>query len=306
MKKISIIIPIYKVEKYLSACIDSICNQTYKDLEIILVDDGSPDNCGQICDDYAQKDSRIRVIHKENAGVAMARNDGLDIATGDFISFVDSDDWLSENAYEKMMNAYEECGADCVIGGCQIVYEKEEELEFKSCSFPSAHTEDSIKTMRNLLLNQSAVWNRLFKSEIFSEIRFPQNRINDDEVVALHAYAKCKKVHYLDTPTYYYRIRANSITTSAFSLKKVDVFYNAQDNLEFIKNSFPELTEEAEYKYLKTMLYSCYYVKRLNTDEAKEKRKELKAKIKENKAKFKTNKYITFPYRILAFLLSIG
>ena len=101
MTKISVIVPIYKVEKYLARCVDSIINQTYKNLEIILVDDGSPDGCGAMCDEYAKKDERIKVIHKENGGLSSARNAGLDIATGDYIAFVDSDDRLSSDAYEK-------------------------------------------------------------------------------------------------------------------------------------------------------------------------------------------------------------
>ena len=114
-EKISIIIPVYRVETYLPKCIESILVQTYKNLEIILVDDGSPDRCGKICDEYQKKDGRIRVIHKKNEGVARARNDGLDCATGDYISFIDSDDWIAPDAYEKLYRGLQENGADCAI-----------------------------------------------------------------------------------------------------------------------------------------------------------------------------------------------
>ena len=110
--KISIIVPVYKVEAYLSECIESIINQTYRNLEIILVDDGSPDKCGEICDEYAKKDERIHVIHKKNEGVARARNDGIEYAGGDYISFIDSDDWIAENAYEVLYQGLKQYDAD--------------------------------------------------------------------------------------------------------------------------------------------------------------------------------------------------
>ena len=115
MDKISVVVPVYNVEKYLRKCIDSIINQTYKNLEIILVDDGSPDKCGEICDEYAKKDNRVKVIHKKNAGVSSARNDGIDNATGEYIIFVDSDDWLEDNAIEIMVDKLNEYDYDCVF-----------------------------------------------------------------------------------------------------------------------------------------------------------------------------------------------
>ena len=120
-EKISIIIPVYKVEQYLEACVDSILKQTYRNLEVILVDDGSPDKCGEICDRYVAQDERVRVIHKANSGVARARNDGIEIATGDYISFIDSDDWIAENAYEVLYNGLKESDA---AGSCFTLVSK--------------------------------------------------------------------------------------------------------------------------------------------------------------------------------------
>ena len=117
--KISIIVPVYKVEKYIHKCIDSILNQTFKDFELILVDDGSPDNCGKICDEYAKKDSRVIVIHKENGGLSSARNSGLDIARGDYIGFVDSDDYIENDMYELLYNLCEE--NNCDISSCSSI-----------------------------------------------------------------------------------------------------------------------------------------------------------------------------------------
>ena len=130
-EKISIIVPVYKVEDYLERCIDSIVNQTYKNLEILLVDDGSPDNCGKICDEYAAKDDRIIVIHKQNEGVARARNSALDVVTGDYISFIDSDDWVAEDAYEYYLDNIKKYKADCVVGRCQMVFDRNGELDYQ-------------------------------------------------------------------------------------------------------------------------------------------------------------------------------
>lgn len=305
-EKISIIIPVYKVEEYLPKCIESILKQTYENLEIILVDDGSPDNCGKICDEYALKDSRIRVIHKENAGVAMARNDGIEIATGDYISFIDSDDWIAENTYEILYKGLKAHDADCSVGGCVTVLEKDGTLEPQERERKGVQCLSAQEAMKGVLLSGSAVWNRLFKREIFREIRFPVGRVNDDEVVALHAYAECERIVFLDEDTYYYRIRSNSITTSKFSLRKVDCYYNSADNLEFIKKVCPELVPCAEFKYIKAMLYSYVNLKRMKKDEkAKGVLKDIKKDIKANKSMALKNSYVTFPMKVLMILAAL-
>lgn len=305
--KVSIIIPVYKVEKYLGKCIKSILKQSYQNLEIILIDDGSPDECGKICDSYAGKDKRIRVIHKENGGVARARNDGLNIATGDYISFIDSDDWIAEDAYERMVRCIRQYEADCVIGGCVTVKEKNGELEFPKNQF--SYKEECVpaeEVMKNLLLHASAVWNRLFRKEVFEEIRFPVNRVNDDEVVAVHAYAKCKKIVFLNCPTYYYRIRENSITTSSFSVRNIDYYYNSVDNAKFIAKEFPQLRLYAEFKVEKSLLY-CYVNSRKlpNTEEAQKIKKYLKSEMKKTWKTALKNPYLGIQYKILMCLNGI-
>ena len=130
--KISVIVPVYKVEKYLNRCVQSIASQTYENLEIILVDDGSPDNCGVLCDEWVQKDSRIKVVHKENGGLSSARNAGVAVATGAYVGFVDSDDYIHPQMYEKLYEALVENGADISICGCDYV---DEELIFMNEAF---------------------------------------------------------------------------------------------------------------------------------------------------------------------------
>lgn len=306
-EKISVIIPVYCVEKYLSKCLNSVISQTYKNLEVILIDDGSPDRSGQICDAYAKRDARIQVIHKKNEGVARARNDGLTYATGAYISFIDSDDWIARNTYEILYKGLKKYGADCAVGGCVHAVENPKTGVLKrqksktDCMDTEAECEDSIQAMRRVLVNGSAIWNRLFKREIFDEVRFPVDRISDDEVAALHAYAKCTKVVFLNQDTYFYRIRPNSITTSSFSLQKMDIYYNSRDNLKFIRKNVPELTEYAEFKYLKAMLYCYVQLKKVKRDDQlNESMKKLHQDIRKNQNKIKNNPYLPWSLKVLA------
>ncbi len=302
---ISIIIPVYKVEQWLPKCVDSLLTQTYEDLEIILVDDGSPDGCGRICDDYATRDSRVRVIHKENAGVAMARNDGLDIAKGEYISFVDSDDWMGENAYELLINAMQKYNADCVVGSCVNMIDDGENLTPDKKKTSKERCMSSREVMKHVLLDRSAVWNRLFKREIFDEIRFPIGRVNDDEFVALRAYEKCDKIVFLADDTYYYRIRANSITTAKFSVRNMDMYYNSLDNLEFIKSTAPELEEAAMAKVVKTCLYCYHNLRKCKDVSMKELRTTTKGDVRKLRQEAMKNQYVPLQYKILAAVYSI-
>lgn len=252
---ISVIVPVYNVEKYLPTCLDSLVEQTYRNLEIILVDDGLQTEAGKICDEYAKKDSRIQVIHKANAGVAMARNSGLERATGLYISFVDSDDWLEKNTYQVLYQGLKQYQAQCSVGRCVHVVDNGKTLTYRKRKVCSVWCCDSREAMKHILQGGSAIWNRLFQREIFDTVRFPKGRVNDDEVVALYAYERCSRVVFLDRYTYFYRLRKNSITTSAFSLRNLDTYYNAQDNLAFIKEKAPELVPFAQRKCIKMLLY---------------------------------------------------
>ena len=195
MKKISIIVPVYRVEKYLDRCIESLVNQKYKNIEIILVDDGSPDNCPKMCDEWAKKDSRIKVIHKENGGLSDARNYGLNIATGDYIGFVDSDDFVSVEMYKTLIELLESNDADISI--CQYA-------KFSKGSIPAFTNEEKIHIFRdsNETLNHlfcgnipvvNAVWNKLYKKELFDGIRFPVGLIFEDRFITHKIILKSRK-----------------------------------------------------------------------------------------------------------------
>ena len=307
--RISIIIPVYKVEKYLRKCLDSVAAQTYKDLEVLLVDDGSPDGCGAICDEYAGKDERFIVIHKKNEGVARARNSALDLATGDYISFIDSDDWIEENTYEYFMESLDKYGADCVVGRCRKVFDRDDKLEYEEMKPREVNIVSGTEAMRSVLDNGSAIWNRLFKKQVFETLRFPIGRINDDEVTVLHAYSDCEKAVFLNEATYLYRIRENSITTSSFSFKKVDVFYNSKENLEFVRQVRPELVPNGEAKCVKASLYCYFNIMKMkkSTKEDKQKASGIKKEIKEyiKTLDIKGNKLIPFSHRVALFFLKL-
>lgn len=210
---VSIIVPVYKVEEYLHNCVDSIINQTYQNLEIILIDDGSPDNCGQICDEYVEKDERIKVIHQENKGLSSARNTGLDICRGNYIAFVDSDDWVDSNFIEAMLEyANENTIVHC---GYYIHNEKkvshifsDKILFFSNFSIIKELT-DSIPKPYNFL--NFAVWTKLYPKSIFLKLRFPQGMNFEDlylYVDIMHSLPNCLV---LNKPLYHYNVRLNSI-----------------------------------------------------------------------------------------------
>lgn len=218
---ISIIVPVYKVEKYIRKCIESILNQTYKHFELILVDDGSPDNSGAICDEYAEMDSRVKVLHQENAGQASARNAGLEIAKGDYISFVDSDDTIETNMLEILAEMLEIHGCDIAMCGHRIVRENEEtKLSVQEYKVELMDIEALWNEIFGSLNN--AVWNKLFKRDLLDDIRFPLDLVHGEDLIFnLEYLIKCKMGAINRTPCYNYLKRNDSVTTSSFSNKKL-------------------------------------------------------------------------------------
>ena len=233
MKKCSIVVPCYNVERYLSQCIESLCKQTLTDIEVILVDDGSPDNSGKICDGWAERDSRIKVIHKPNEGVSAARNDGMAIANGEYIIFCDSDDWLPENALETLYNEGTSTNADVVIGDVyQSLDGKDTLARFYAKSFVTSERTfidkmiqaDFYKTYCPMpaetgpAFGYGGPWNKAVKLSMLRDcgIKFDVRvkGIFDDIIYTAHILANAKTVAYVTTPVYYYRLIPMSITRS--------------------------------------------------------------------------------------------
>lgn len=269
---ISIIVPIYNVEKYLPKCIESILNQTFKEFELILVDDGSPDNSGAICDKYAEKDKRIRVIHKANGGLSSARNIALDTAIGEYIGFVDSDDYIDKYMYENLYKLCVETNSD--IGVCNFVRELNGEIRNKEFKLIVKEF-NNLEAMRELfkgILYRFSACNKLFKRECINEIRFPEGRIHEDLSTTYKVFSNAKKVVYTSYGGYIYIKRENSILTSTFNENRLQAFDGWNEILEFMLSNYRQLENEVIAAFSYACIDNIYYV--LNQVKDKEKRNE--------------------------------
>ena len=240
---ISVIVPVYNVEKYLRNCLDTIINQTYKDLEIILVDDGSKDSSGLICDEYAKRDSRIKVIHKENGGLSSARNTGLEIAKGDYIAFIDSDDVIEIDMYEKLLNSLETFNSDVSMCGCKIVDENNNILYQDVLENDIYDINDILENI--VLTLKTSAWNKLFKKEIINGIRFPDGRVHGEDLIfILKILNKNIKFSLIEDTCYHYIKHTNSITTGKFSKRSFDEVYCKDEAYHLISDKFPSHKEK--------------------------------------------------------------
>ncbi len=254
-KLISVIVPIYKVEKYLDRCINSIINQTYHNLEILLVDDGSPDNSGKICDEYAQKDKRIKVIHKQNGGLSDARNAALKIAQGDYIGFVDSDDYIKEDMFETLFRLSEENNAEISIVS---YYELIEDRLISVRDSGELQIMDKIEAIKELLIDtkiQSYAWNKLFKKELFNGITFPTGKNFEDIATTLILFEKCNKVVLLEEPKYYYIRRNDSIVGIRNYKTYYDYLEVIKDKYFYLKDKYPEIEVYNAYNFVINMIW---------------------------------------------------
>lgn len=248
---ISIIVPIYNVEKYLNRCIESIVNQTYKNLEIILVDDGSPDNCPQICDEWKEKDNRIVVIHKENGGLSDARNAGLNIAQGEYIAFVDSDDWIDKNYLFILYKAVDEKDADLSVCNLKMVYESQENIKDTDETVYELQDITHEQAMYDILHGQgirAVAWNKLYKRNLIIEERFKKGKIHEDEFFTYKIVDKANKIIYIDVPLYNYFQRKNSIM-STVSIKHLDFLEALNERLFFIEKKYPQFYLEEKISF---------------------------------------------------------
>ena len=243
--KISVIVPIYKVESYLPKCLDSIVNQTYRNLEIILVDDGSPDNCGAICDEYAARDDRIIVIHKSNGGLSFARNVGLDTATGDYIGFVDSDDWIEPNMYEYLLHGIQKQGADIAV--CGIFEELPDRCFCRK--WDKAEVFDTEAGLEQLFLRKKyshSVWDKLYRYSLFEGIRFPEGRNFEDIATTHRVFERAKAVQLLPEAKYHYLQRRDSIMGDGSLRNRVDSYLAAREQYLRMKDAWPQFRELLE------------------------------------------------------------
>lgn len=247
--KISVIIPVYNVEKYLKRCLDSVVNQTYKNLEIILIDDGCTDGSGNICDEYAAKDKRIIVIHKENGGLSNARNKGLDICTGEYISFIDSDDWIEKDFYEYVFNNVK--NSDLLIFDYYITNGKNSKrIKYKNIEFEISKEKCLMELTKAEI--QSYAWNKVYKVNLFDDIRFPKGRNYEDQAIMHLIVEKSTKIKYCNKAFYNYYQNQNGITHTVNYKNYRDFLYVNILRGRFLKNKYPKV-----YEYHLNYIYSA-------------------------------------------------
>lgn len=247
---ISVVVPVYKVEKYLERCVESLLAQTYENIEIILVDDGSPDGCPAMCDAYAEKHGRIKVVHQENKGLSGARNTGIDHAKGEYIAFIDSDDLWSVHFLESLYRALKAHDAD--ISQCRWEYMHGDEL--KEAYDPDAKCTcfTGREMLANLFIQTGAyyvvAWNKLYKKELFENIRYPEGRIHEDEATTYKLFDQAIKCVFVDNALYGYFVGSGgtSITRNGFHLKKLDWRAANKERVQyFVEKDYGELVVPA-------------------------------------------------------------
>ena len=240
-KLISVIVPIYRTEEYLDKCILSIVGQTFQNLEIILVDDGSPDNCPEMCDRWAEKDCRIKVIHKVNGGLSSGRNYGIDLARGDYLSFVDSDDWIALDLFERVMKIFDENDPDIVTFDCNRINEKSE--IYASTENIEDGLISSEKAIHELLkgnINNYAV-NKVYKKHIFEGIRFPEGRVWEDMAIAYKLLLNCTSVYCYPAKLYFYYTRSDSISKTISEKALGHIFLARYECHNALKEVYPSV-----------------------------------------------------------------
>lgn len=253
-KKISVIVPVYNVEQYIRKCVRSICRQSYKNLEIILVNDGSKDNSGIVCDELAQKDSRIKVIHKENGGLSSARNAGISIATGEYFSFIDSDDFIDEEMLCEMQKAMEEENKDIACCGRVVdVYGNHENIEYTLNKRKVYSKQAAIKQVLHLSEIDVSACDKLYRRGLFDNLRYPEGKISEDAAIIFELLNISNGVVHVGKPFYHYVFRKKSISKSRYSIKNYDVIENLDKTKKFINKYYSEI--RADFG-----IYSCITV----------------------------------------------
>ena len=304
--KVSIIVPVYNVEKYIDKCINSILNQTFKDFELILVDDGSTDSSGDICDKYREIDDRVIVIHKENGGLSSARNIGLKYSKGQYIGFIDGDDYVEKDMYKKLYSVCKD--NNCEISICKFGHEVDGK-------YIGTQEDEYIKIMNNYegmeelfrgVLYRFSSCNKLYKATIFKDITFPEGRIHEDLSTTYKLFSNANKVAYINYAGYIYVKRSNSILTSKYNKKRLDAFIGWNEILDFINRRYPKLKNIVYSCYTYACIDHMYYI--LNQVQDKNEKRELLNVIKKNLNMYYSdilkNKIITIKYKLLISMLN--
>lgn len=297
--KVSIIVPVYNVEKYLRQCLNSIIGQTYKNIEIIVINDGSTDSSGNICDEYAKKDERIKIIHKQNGGLSDARNYGLKVMTGKYLLFIDSDDYVNLEYTEKLIEELIISGSDIVI--CDYFRLKNNILE--RVNIQQWPENEDVKQITQLMLCDyvnSHVWNKVYYSDLYHSIEFPFKKTYEDMYITYKIFDKSKKISYLKQPLYYYRINKAGISLSPNPQKAYDIFCAFKERYIFAKTKYPEVKDYC-LNLATISAFNAYNTSfLLNIIQYKE---DVFLFIKDNYKDINNEKSINIKYKNMAFLL---
>ena len=257
MSRISVIVPVYNVERYLRQCVDSVLAQSYRDLEVILVDDGSSDACPAICDAYASQDERVKVIHKPNGGLSDARNAALDIASGDLIGFVDSDDFIAPDMYERLACAMERESADIACCGHVEYDSRVLQTDMKTFGVASVMALSGGEATRLLLYDkelQNYVWNKLFRAHLWEGVRFPVGQRFEDVNTTYKLFEKAKRCVLLPDTLYYYRVRADGIVRSRTLAGELDCVTANMERCEALAARYPQERRLMEDDIMRAMV----------------------------------------------------
>ena len=285
---ISVIVPIYRVEEYLERCVKSILSQTYENLEVILVDDGSPDQCPAICDACAEKDARVKVIHQENKGLSGARNAGIDAASGEYLAFVDSDDYVSPHFIEELYQLLQDTG--CAIGQCRFSYVKGdglvEEGDSAFCIYRGESLMEQLYGPEEKATCFVVAWNKLYRAELFKEtgIRYPEGRIHEDEATTYRLFHEAKKLAFLDRALYGYYTENGGSITSVFSAKRLQWLTAHEERIAFFKKNGYEKLLPAAYRKLCDACITFYFRCTEQVKDAEELKKELRKRLETYRA----------------------
>jgi glycosyltransferase involved in cell wall biosynthesis len=307
---ISIIVPVYNLEKYLPRCIDSILHQTFKHFELILINDGSTDNSGEICNVYAKKDKRIIVLHKENGGVAAARNAGLDIARGKYIGFVDNDDFIHPFMLEILYKKACQHASDITV--CDFLkVEENEKIDFSKRPiveqiqyFTNIEALHQLYTERNLTF--VCPWNKLYRRELFEGLRYKEGFISDDETVAHHLLFRSNKITYLTTPLYYYVQRENSQSNQAIHIQKIDMVYALKEREEFFRKQKLKNLHRKALKHYMDKFFWYYYLVKTNLKNVDKELEELKKTFDKSLIHLLKLGDISWKQKVMCILFSIS
>jgi glycosyltransferase involved in cell wall biosynthesis len=265
LPKISVIVPVYNVENYVSKCIESIINQNYNNLEIIIVNDGSTDKSGDICEYYSKKDDRVVLIHQENQGLSMARNNALDIVSGDYIGFVDSDDWIAPDMFDTLYKNAIEYYAD--ISMCNFYYVHQNgKIVLNANKFGGNNiitktvleNDDKMINYFTFIIYNVVTWNKLYKKHLFNDIRYPSKKIFEDTFTTHKLIDKANKIVAIPDHKYYYLQRNDSITQRNFNLGQLERVEASINRYNYIVAKYPNL-ESMCRKYIFTDLLACVY-----------------------------------------------